>query len=147
MDSSTQIIPKINYLKCEICEKIFTTKDFKIKHLSIVHGEMKTFECNICLRVFGGQQSLSTHIKHSHKKDKKKHKCDSCEKQFTYSGHLNNHMKTFHEGQRNYVCKNCGKSLTMQANLKITPVGINEKGFVNSNFGMFLLLDYRVAQI
>ena len=23
-----------------------------------------------------------------------------------------------------------------------TPVGINEKGFVNSNFGMFLLLDY-----
>ena len=24
----------------------------------------------------------------------------------------------------------------------VTPVGINEKGFVNSNFGMFLLLDY-----
>ena len=23
-----------------------------------------------------------------------------------------------------------------------TPVGINEKGFVNSDFGMFLLLDY-----
>ena len=24
----------------------------------------------------------------------------------------------------------------------VTPVGINEKGFVNSDFGMFLLLDY-----
>ena len=27
----------------------------------------------------------------------------------------------------------------------LTPVGINEKGFVNSNFGMFLLLDYCIT--
>ena len=29
-----------------------------------------------------------------------------------------------------------------KSNFWITPVGINEKGFVNSDFGMFLLLDY-----
>ena len=101
MDISTQIIPKKN-LRCEICEKIFSTKGLKSKHVSTVHGEKKTFECNVCSRVYGGQQSLSEHIKDSHKKGKKKHKCDSCEKWFTKSGHLNYHMKTFHEGQRNY---------------------------------------------
>ena len=30
----------------------------------------------------------------------------------------------------------------LYTNNPTTPVGINEKGFVNSNFGMFLLLDY-----
>ena len=30
----------------------------------------------------------------------------------------------------------------LYASIAIRPVGINEKGFVNSNFGMFLLLDY-----
>ena len=34
------------------------------------------------------------------------------------------------------------KSLIVLSRAWTTPVGINEKGFVNSDFGMFLLLDY-----
>ena len=32
--------------------------------------------------------------------------------------------------------------INLAVKLWTTPVGINEKGFVNSDFGMFLLLDY-----
>ena len=32
--------------------------------------------------------------------------------------------------------------VAMSQGFPSTPVGINEKGFVNSDFGMFLLLDY-----
>ena len=38
------------------------------------------------------------------------------------------------------ICDNLDK--TKKIISKITPVGINRKGFVTSDFGMFLLLDY-----
>ena len=45
-------------------------------------------------------------------------KCDSCGKPFTKSGDLKKHIKTIHEGQRNYKCDFCGKSFTQSGRLK-----------------------------
>ena len=33
---------------CEICEKTFSTNKNIVKHMSIIHGEEKKFECNVC---------------------------------------------------------------------------------------------------
>ena len=40
------------------------------------------------------------------------------------------------------VFSDISKVQALTAKCIITPVGINKKGFVTSNFGMFLLLDY-----
>ena len=50
---------------CEICEKSFTTNKWKDKHIGIVHGEEKEFECNVCTRVFGNPGTLLFHVKNS----------------------------------------------------------------------------------
>ena len=47
MDSYTQKnVPQKNF-KCEICEKKFTSKYLKEKHIGIDHGAQKKFECNV----------------------------------------------------------------------------------------------------
>ena len=89
--SSHKNVPQKNF-KCEICEKCFTSKNLKERHLASVHGEKKEFECNVCSRVFGNPQTLLRHVKNSHQKSKSNHKCDSCQKWFANSGHLKYHM-------------------------------------------------------
>ena len=69
------------------------------------------------------------HIKNSHHKSKSNHKCDSCQKWFTDSGHLKYHMKAFHEGLRNYKCESCGKSSTRAGDLK--KHFMKDKGIIN----------------
>ena len=111
MDSSKQNTVSQKNFKCEICEKCFTSKNSKEKHIGIVHGEEKAFECNVCLTFFGNSQTLLFHVKNSHQRIKRHHKCDSCGKSFTESGNLKKHM-LIHEGKRNYKCDSCGKSFT-----------------------------------
>ena len=52
MDSS-------NNFTCEICEKTFSTNKNKDKHIKIVHGEVKIFECSVCSKKFGLTHELS----------------------------------------------------------------------------------------
>ena len=47
---------------CEICEETFTANHSKNQHIKIVHGEVKTFECNVCNRVFGQKYGLRKHV-------------------------------------------------------------------------------------
>ena len=44
---------------CEICAKTFSTNQYKDKHISIVHGEVKKFECNVCSKTFGHNIELT----------------------------------------------------------------------------------------
>ena len=41
---------------CEFCDKIFSSKQSKSRHVKIVHGEEKTIGCNMCSRIFGHKQ-------------------------------------------------------------------------------------------
>ena len=49
MDSSKKI-------SCEICEKSFSTDKNKDKHIRMVHGELKIFECNVCNKHIGKKE-------------------------------------------------------------------------------------------
>ena len=42
----------------------------------------------------------------------KKHQCLKCKKSFYQKGHLNVHIPTIHEGNKDYKCDSCGKSFT-----------------------------------
>ena len=112
MDNLQQIVEQ-NFT-CEICEKAFSTKKNKDQHVTIVHGEVKKFDCNVCDKKFGKNLDLVIHIQNNHQaKDKK---CDFCAKRFANFGRLSNHIKTIHESQSKYECDSCAKSLSTLGN-------------------------------
>ena len=89
-----------NDLKCEICEKTFQSNERKRKHFGTTHGETNIFTCNVCNRIFGTKNGLTFHLKNYHQEAPRKFKCDSCGKSFYQSVHLKNHIKKIHERQR-----------------------------------------------
>ena len=60
---------------------------------------------------------MKSHIKTIHE-GQRNYKCDFCGKLFTESGNLKNHIKSIHEEQRNYKCDYCGKSFAQSGHLK-----------------------------
>ena len=121
-------------VKCEYCDKTFTSNSVKIRHVKLTHGhrnyeckkctklfsdkdkwEVHQLQCNIkqcsiCKKNFKMQKNLNRHMRHVHK-IKKIHEndlsCKSCDKKFSYSSLQRIHFKLKHE---NYTkCKQCKK--------------------------------------
>ena len=59
------------------------------------------------------------HIQNNVPSDEKYLTCNSCEKTFTSSGKVKNHIFIVHgqKDQNNYKCKSCGKSFTQEVTL------------------------------
>ena len=57
-------------------------------------------------KIFGRNNQFTLHLKiiTTHQEAQKNLKCASCEKSLTQPGSLKVHIKTVHEGQRNYKC-------------------------------------------
>ena len=89
---------------CEICEKSFSSNLYKKRHIQIVHGDEKFFECNICHKRYGYENELIGHVERNH--EQKHHSCDFCGKIFTSFGVLTNHIKNIHERTiRQIICR------------------------------------------
>ena len=73
--------------------------------------------CDSCGNTFTKSGDLKKHIKTIHE-GQRNYKCDSCGKTFTESGNMHKHIRTIHEGQRNYKCDSCGKLFNRTENLK-----------------------------
>ena len=68
----------IKNFTCEICEKAFSTNNYKDQHISTVHGEVKKFGCNVCNKTFGLKNELMSHIENNHQA--KNQKCKFVQK-------------------------------------------------------------------
>ena len=89
-------------------KKILKTQKIMKKHLSTVHeNKGKTFTCNICANTFQTKNILTSHMKTIHE-GHKDYKCKSCGKLFSQAGDLKRHIHTIHEGHKDYKCKSCG---------------------------------------
>ena len=99
-------------LACEICEKTFSTNKNIVKHISIIHGEEKKFESNVCTKTFGQKQELEIHIETNHKI--KEQNCKFCGKDFARSETMIVHIKNTHKGtqKNNFKCDSCRKCFT-----------------------------------
>ena len=90
---------------CEICRKGYSTINSKERHIRIVHGEVKKFECNVCGKTFGLKYELRSHIETNRKA--KHQKCKFCTKKFSTFGRLSKHITKIHKSHRKYKCDSC----------------------------------------
>lgn len=99
---------------CDLCEKLFITRQALFRHLRQHHKEIKCEECN---EIFIGKNLLEEHIKKLHKTDNNE-VCSQCGKVFATRKQLNVHRKCVHENEMNFVCHFCGKNMFTKINLE-----------------------------
>ena len=100
------------FSECEICHKQFSTNSYKTRHISVVHGDVKIYACNVCNKNFGHKSNLISHNENNHKE--KCHNCKTCGKLFPSYENLKNHIKTVHEILKNHKCDSCENSSLAQ---------------------------------
>ena len=81
-------------VKCEQCEKCFSSKGNLKKHVDNIH-EKVNHKCTTCGKNFTSKSSLSTHVNSIHLK-KTAVKCDQCHKTFGRKSVLKIHILDVH---------------------------------------------------
>ena len=83
------------------------------KHITIVHGGKKRFQCDICDKKFKRQWDLKQHKTLPHAFE-----CNGCDKKFAIKIQLKNHILIVHEGKKPYQCLRCNKKFYKEKFLK-----------------------------
>ncbi|KAJ6631742.1 Zinc finger protein, partial [Pseudolycoriella hygida] len=110
---------KINHKKtfeCDVCGKVFRTR----LHLKVhfpTHMVVKPYLCEICSRPFARANNLRRH-KLTHVTEKR-FICDECGKRFPANYLLRQHKAKSHTEVARVLCSKCSKTFTSVAHLKV----------------------------
>uniref|UniRef100_A0A2A4JHE2 Uncharacterized protein n=2 Tax=Noctuidae TaxID=7100 RepID=A0A2A4JHE2_HELVI len=98
-------------LKCNHCDKTFSSKQSKSLHIKAAHVGERPYACGECGARFAYPRSLAVHAV-SHRRHRaanaKGFACDLCGKVLNHPSSVVYHKEAEHAGQR-YVCNKCGK--------------------------------------
>ncbi|KAM7348346.1 uncharacterized protein ACRADG_007701 [Cochliomyia hominivorax] len=103
--------------KCEFCDKEYITKIALNSHKRMHQGLL--FTCNECGKQFTGNYELTVHQRF-HKREKEIqaiHKCEICDKEYTSSRYLNQHMIVHLGDRETYNCSYCDRVYVSKAAL------------------------------
>lgn len=124
-------------LDCAICQKRFRAVDQLRKHMRVhngvryectecdkvyahleslrlhqwTHTGRKSFVCHLCGKSYITSTTLKQHVKEFHERNKD-HRCEYCSDAFYTKTLLNDHIRAKHTLDRQFVCPQCGKSFT-----------------------------------
>ena len=142
MDETESLnVPVVNDVpmqSCPICNLEFhfgydTSIHYTIEHQNVFDQGGKDNQCLICERKLSSKRSLTRHVKNLHfkkqkstldlekQKDPKNLKgmylCGICKKTFNWEYNLAIHIKTIHEGIKEYACTSCSLKFPSKFNL------------------------------
>ena len=117
---------------CHLCSagQNFTTEKLLREHISEVHENIRSHECDLCDKTFVIRKDLDIHVTVFHKsrnlsaegkiiprrrQSEKKCYCLECGKAFINNYVLNEH-KTSHTGEKPHACKFCGVTFSKRSN-------------------------------
>ncbi|XP_034950208.1 zinc finger protein 28-like [Chelonus insularis] len=100
--------------QCEICAKMFSQSGHLDAHKK-VHNDERPFQCLICDKSFKHNSVLKSHLLcHSNFKP---FECDYCKATFSRKNNLKNHILSVHMNERPYFCCICGKKFKTSSHL------------------------------
>ena len=97
---------------CPQCQRSFEKKERLRIHILHVHQKYRPHVCKMCGKRFSQSSSLNKHSRvHT---GERPYSCPHCPKSFTASSILRTHLRQ-HNGERPFKCKFCGKAFASHA--------------------------------
>ena len=103
--------------KCDICDKLFSSKSNLKKHIDTIHLKLNSHNCEECGKTFSQKGNLKYHVNTVHLKIKP-YKCDECYKTFSSKQDLKRHKDAVHLKLKPFKCDECGISFATAGNLR-----------------------------
>ena len=103
---------------CTLCDYVGISKPSRYNHIRKKHEGEGRLQCKFCPMVKSKLQDLTIHIQDCHDNlGKYKFSCTQCDRKFTKTYHLKNHIKAIHEGVR-FPCDQCEFKAMEPGNLR-----------------------------
>ncbi|XP_061512020.1 zinc finger and SCAN domain-containing protein 2 [Anopheles gambiae] len=106
----TLMFPECSY-QCAICDKIFGNQDTLMTHEK--SHKTPRFECEECGKGFSQLRNYKYHVSVHRGTKEFAAKCPECGKMFNDKGYLSSHLK-IHRNKKEYSCPHCPKSFNQR---------------------------------
>ena len=103
--------------QCLQCKKLFNYKHHLKKHIEEVHLG-KIYECEVCKHKVSSKSAFQYHINTVHKEIDFKCKVDECDFKAKAKNALQLHVRSFHQGEKNFHCSLCNYKSFRKHDLK-----------------------------
>lgn len=106
-----------HFSECEICKKVFRSRNTFLLHKSTKHGE-KTIQCPLCTKKFVFHSQLKNHSENAHNEGAPQYKCKDCSFCARSISYLKSHQNRMHKRPHKiYSCAVCKKDFRSNARL------------------------------